>query len=130
MFLMYLILKRFLLFSHSVASDSLKPHGLQHTRLPCPSTSPGVCSNWCPLSWWCHWTISSSVIPFSSCLQSFPASGSFLTSWLFTSGDLIHSLYNVLSILCYLNHFCIAEKYTLTFGNQTIFYSHLGGLLF
>ena len=66
-------------------SDSLQHHGLQLTRLPCPS-SPGACSNSCPLSWWCHPTISSSVVPFSSCLQSFPASGSFLMSQLFTSG--------------------------------------------
>ena len=57
-------------------SDSLWPHGLQHARLPCPST-PRACSNSCPLSPWCHPTVSSSVIPFSSCLQSFPASGSF-----------------------------------------------------
>ena len=57
-------------------SDSLRPHGLQHTRLPCPSPSPETCSNPCTLSWWCHPTILSSVIPFSSCLQSFPASGS------------------------------------------------------
>ena len=64
-------------FSHSVMPDSLWPHGLQHTRLPCPSLTPGACSNSCPLSWWCHPTISSSVIPFSACLQSFPASGSF-----------------------------------------------------
>jgi len=75
-----------LLFSHSVVSDSLWPHGLQHARLPCPSPSPGACSNLCPLSWWCHTTILSSVIPFSSCLQSFPASGSFLMNWLFASG--------------------------------------------
>ena len=65
-----------LLLSHSLMSDSLRPHGLQHTRLPCPSPSPGVCSNSCSLSQWCHPTISSSVIPFS-CPQSFPASGSF-----------------------------------------------------
>ena len=58
-------------------SDSLQPHGLQHSRLPCPSPAPGACSNSCPLSWWCHPIISSSVILFSSCLQSFPASGSF-----------------------------------------------------
>ena len=64
-------------FSHSVMCDSLWPHGLQHARLPCPSPSPGVCSDSCPLSWWCHPTISSSVVPFSSCLQFFPASGSF-----------------------------------------------------
>ena len=58
-------------------SNSVGPHGLQHARLPCPSPSPGACSNSCPLSQWCHPTISSSVVPFSLCLQSFPASGSF-----------------------------------------------------
>ena len=73
-------------FSHSVVSDSLWPHGLQHTRLPCLSPTPRVYSNSCPLSRWCHLSISSSVIPFSSCPQSFPASGSFQTSQLFTSG--------------------------------------------
>ena len=67
-------------------SDSLQPNGLQHARLPCPLPSPRACSNSCLLSWWCYPTISSSVIPFSSCLQSFPASGSFLKSQLFTSG--------------------------------------------
>jgi len=72
--------------SRSVVSDSLQPHGLQHTRPPCPSPTPGVYSNSCPLSWWCHPTISSSVIPFSSCLQPFPASGSFPMSQFFTSG--------------------------------------------
>ena len=72
-----------LFFSRSVLSDSWGPHGLQHARLPCPSPSPGACSNSCPLSQWCHPTISSSVIPFFSCLQSFPASGSFPMSWLF-----------------------------------------------
>ena len=75
-----------ILFSCSVVSNSLRPHGLQHARLPCPSPSPRACSNSCPLSRWCHPTISSSVVPFSSCLQSFPASGSFLMSWLFISG--------------------------------------------
>ena len=64
-----------LLFSCSVMSDSLLLHGLQHARLPCPSPSPRVCSNSCPLSWRCHPTISSSVAPFFSCPQSFPASG-------------------------------------------------------
>ena len=64
-------------------SNSLQPHGLQNARLPCPSLSPWVCSNSCLLSWWGHPTISSSVIPFSSCLQSFPASGSFQMSQLF-----------------------------------------------
>ena len=64
-------------FSHSVMSNSLWPHGLQHSRLPCPSPTPGACSNSHPLSQWCHPTISLSVIPFSSHLQSLPASGSF-----------------------------------------------------
>ena len=64
-------------FSHSVMSDSLQPHGLQHARLPCPSPTPEAYSNSCPLCWWCHATISFSVIPSSSCLQTFPASGSF-----------------------------------------------------
>ena len=68
-------------------SDSLQAHGLQHAKVPCPSLSPRVCSNSCPLTRWCHPTISSSVIPFSSCLQSFPASGSFPVSWLLASGD-------------------------------------------
>jgi len=67
-------------------SSSSQPHGLQHARLPCSSPSPGACSNSCPSSRWCHSTISSSVVPFSSCLQSFPASGSFQMSQFFTSG--------------------------------------------
>ena len=66
--------------------DSLQPHKLQLTRLPCPLPFPGVCSNPCPLSWWCHPAISSSVILFSFCLQSFPPSGSYLMSQLFASG--------------------------------------------
>ena len=74
------------LFSHSVVSDSLQPYELQHSRPPCPSPTPGVYSNLCPLSQWCHPTISSSVVPFSSCPQSFPASGSFPVSQLFVSG--------------------------------------------
>ena len=73
-------------FSCSVVSDSLRLHGLQHTRLPCPSPTPRACSNSCSSSWWCHTTISSSVIPFSSHLQSFPASGSFPMSQFFASG--------------------------------------------
>ena len=73
-------------FSHSVVSDSLWPHGLQYTRLPCPSPTLGACSNSCPLSQWCHTTISSSVTLFS-CPQSFPASGSFSMSQVFASGD-------------------------------------------
>jgi len=73
-------------FSHSVMSDSLQPHGLQHTRPPCPSPTPKAYSNSCPSCQWCHPTISSSVIPFSSCLQFFPASGSFPMSQFFASG--------------------------------------------
>ena len=73
-------------FSCSVVSSSLRPRGLQHTRLPCPSPTPGACSNSCPSSQWCHPTILSSVFPFSSCLQSFPVSGSFLMSQFFMSG--------------------------------------------
>ena len=73
-------------FSHSVVSDSLWPHGPQHTRRPCPSSTPRVYPNLCPLSQWCHPTISFSVIPFSSCLQSFQALGSFPMSQLFASG--------------------------------------------
>ena len=67
-------------FSCSVMSDSLRPYGLRHARPPCPSPTPGACSNSCPLSRWCDPTISSSVVPFSSCLQSFPGSGYFLVS--------------------------------------------------
>ena len=77
-------------FSRSVMSDSLRPHKLQHTKPPCPSPTPGVHPNPCPSSRWCHPTISSSVVPVSSCPQSFPASGCFPVSQLFTSGG--HSI--------------------------------------
>ena len=73
-------------FSVIKSCPTLPLHGLQHARLPCPSLSPRVCSNSCPLSWWCHSTISSSVVTLSLCSQSFPASGSFSISWLFESG--------------------------------------------
>ena len=73
-------------FSRSVVSDSLQPHEPQHARLPCPSPTPGVYANSCPLSQWCHPTISFSFIPFSSCPQSFPASGSLQMSQFFASG--------------------------------------------
>ena len=76
-------------FSCSVMSDSLRLHGLQHARPTCPSPTPGVYPNSCPLSWWCHPTISSSVVPFSSCLQSFLASESFPMSQLFALGGQI-----------------------------------------
>ena len=75
--LIHFLLDSSVQFSCLVMSDSLWPHGLQHTRLPCPWPIPGACSNSCPLSQWCHPTIWSSVVFFSSCLQSFPASGSF-----------------------------------------------------
>ena len=74
-----------MLFIRSVVTNFLQPHKLQHTGVPCPSLSPGVCSNSCPLSQWRHPTISSSVAPFSSCSQSFPASGSFPMSRFFAS---------------------------------------------
>ena len=79
-------LEEMLLFSRSIESRSLQPHGLQHAIPPCPSPTPGACSGSDHLSWWCHPTISSSVVLFSSCLQSFPASGSFPRSQFFTSG--------------------------------------------
>ena len=73
-------------FSHSVVSNSLQPNEPQHVRPPCPSPTPRVYPNSCPLSWWCHPTISSSAVPFSSCPQSFPASGSFQVSQPIASG--------------------------------------------
>ena len=96
---MHLILKiAALLFSHSVMSDSLRPlEQQQHAKLPCPSSSPGVCSNSRASSRWYHPTISSSVLSFSSCPQSFPASESFPMSWLFASGALISPYPNALS---------------------------------
>ena len=76
-------------FNHLVVSDSVQPHGLQHARPPCSSATPGVYSNTCPLSQWCHPTISSSVTPFSSCPQSFPASGSYPMSQFSSGGQSI-----------------------------------------
>ena len=81
-------------FSHSIVSNSLQPHGLLHVRLPCPSPTPGTCSNSCPLSQWCHPTISSSVVPFFSWLQSVPASGFFLMSQFFTVSTLPSTVYH------------------------------------
>ena len=86
MWLLYYIFVVSVQFSRSAMSDSLRPHGLQHTRPPCPSQTPRAYSNSCPLSQWCHPTISSSVVPFSSRHQSFPASGSFQMSQFFPSG--------------------------------------------
>ena len=84
--------KKSVQFSRSVISDSLWPHELQHARPSCPSPTPGAYPNSCPLSWWCHPTILSSVIPFSSCLQSFPASGSFPMSQFFSSASALASI--------------------------------------
>ena len=89
-------------FSLSVMSDSLRPHEPQHARPPCPSPTPGVHPNSCPLNRWCHPTISSSVVPFSSCPQSFPASGSFQMNQLFASGG--QSIKSVQSICCWPKH--------------------------
>ena len=86
-------------FSHSVVSDSLRPHKSQHTRPPCPSLSPRVHSNSCPSSEWCHPAISSSVVPFSSCPQSLPASGSFPMSQLFAWGGQSTGLSALVSFL-------------------------------
>ena len=88
-----------LLFSRSVVSDSLWPHGLQHTRPPCPLPTPGAYSNSYPLSQWCNPTVSSSVIPFSSFLQSFPASGSFQMRQFFASGGQIITVSASASVL-------------------------------
>ena len=86
-------------FTHSVVSDSLRPHERQHARPPCPSPTPGVYSNSFPLSWWCHPNISSSVVPFSSCLQSFPPSGSFQMSQFFASGGQSTGVSTLASVL-------------------------------
>ena len=86
-------------FSRSVVSDSLWPHELQHARPPCPSPTPGVYSNSCPSSWWCHPAISSSVVPFSSRLQSFPASGYFPVSQFFASGGQSIGVWAAASVL-------------------------------
>ena len=86
-------------FSRPVMSDSVWPHGLQHARLPCPLPTPGAYSNSSPLSRWCHPTISSSVLPFSFCLQSFPASGSFPISQFFASGGQSIGVSDLASVL-------------------------------
>ena len=87
LFYFYLSIKHNVMWTHSVMSDSLWPLGLQRARPPCPSPTSGAYSNSCPLSWWCHLAISSSVIPSSSHLQSFSASGSFPVSQFFSSGS-------------------------------------------
>ena len=101
----------------SVMSDSLRPHGLQHTRPPCPSPTPRVHPNPCPLRWWCHPIISCSVIPFCSCLQSFPASQSFQMSQLFVSGGQsigVSASTSVLPIPLYISHQqCVSDPISL-----------------
>ena len=120
-------------FSHSVVSDSLQPHESQHARPPGPdpSPTPGGYSNSCLLSRWCHPTISSSVVPFSSCLQSFPAPGSFQMSQFFISGDLllfwIHSFSLISSIFFYFTHIFIFNIYKL--NENSLVLLHKGGLL-
>ena len=86
-------------FSHSVVSDSLWSHERQHARLPCPSPTPEACSNSCPSSRWCHLTISSFIVPLSSCLQSSPESGSFPVSQFFTSGGQSTGVSTLASVL-------------------------------
>ena len=83
-------------FSCSVVSNSLRPHEPKHARPPCPSPTPGVHPNPCPLSWWCHPTILSSIVPFSSCPQSFPASGSFQHQGLFKWVSSSHQVAKIL----------------------------------
>ena len=94
------------MFSRSVTSDSLWSHRLQHATLPCPSPSPGACSNSHLLSWWCHPTISSSIILFSPCFQAFPATGSSLMSWFFPShGQSIRASPSALSLWIFRTYF-------------------------
>ena len=127
-----------LLFSSQVISDFLRPHGLQYTRLPCPSPSPRVFPSSCPLNQWCHSTISSSVIPLFSCLQSFPASGSFPMKRLFTSGgQSIRASASVLpmSIQCWfsLRLTCLisllSKGLSKVFSSTTVWKHHFFGAL-
>ena len=113
------------MFSHKIMSNSLWPNGLQHTRLPCPSLSPGVCSNSRPLSLWCHWAISSSIAPFSSCSQSFPASQSFRMSQVFASVTQILELqlqhqtfqwiFRVNFLILYKSHYLLPDIITIKY---------------
>ena len=118
MFVLYICVSQ---FSHSVASDSLRPHGLQYARLPCPSPNLRDCSDSCPLSWWCHPTILSSVAPFSSCLQPFPTSGSFQISQFFASGGQIIGFSpsaSVLPMMHYLSSVSLETKQNNTKKNS------------
>ena len=114
------MLFRKLLFSCSVASNSLWPRGLQHSRFPCPSPSPGACSDSSPTCPWCHPALSS-CHSFSSCLRSFPASGSFLTSLLFTSGGQSIGLFYSVEMFRILNHgdsISVAQRKLLQGGRR------------
>ena len=119
----FLVSEYLLLFSCWVISDSLRPHGVQHARLPCSSLSPGACSNSCPLSWWCSPAISSSVTPFSSCPQSFPASGSFPVSRLWIFSFLKNHLFMVV-----LGLHCCARAFS-SLDEQGLLFAVVHGLL-
>jgi len=112
-------------FSHSVVSDCLQPHESQHARPPCPSPTPGVYSNSCPSSWWCHPAISSSVVPFSFCPQSLPESESFPMNQLFTWGGQSTGVSALASVLpmntekCYIVQIMKAEN-----GDLKVLQSH------
>ena len=114
-------------FSRSVVSDSLQPHKPQHTRPPCPSPTPRAYSNSCPLSRWCHPTISSSVILFSSCLQSFPASESFPMSQFFASGGQIVNKWDIIyspkrsNSLLFGSCFWLSPNLLSSFSHWTLF---------
>ena len=118
-------------YSVAQSCPTLKPHGLQHVRLPCPSLSPGVCSDSCPLSRWCYPNILSFVVPFSSCLQSFPVSGSFSNEWIlsirwpkFWSSSFSMSLSNEYSGLISLQLTALislqTKGYSRVFSNTTV----------
>ena len=111
-------------------SNSLRPYGLQHTKLPCPSPTPGACSNSCSLSQWCHPTISSSVIPFSSCPQSFPTSGFFPMSQFFASGGQNIGVSASASVLPMKSRFSPSNDWS---GIQNLYngvnYTYINGLL-
>ena len=109
-------------FSHSVVFNSLWPHGLQHAMPPCPSPTPGAYSNSSPSSRWCHLTISSSIVSFSSCHQSFPASGPFQLSQFFSSGDQSIGVSSSTSVLPVTHSQTYKNSLCIIFYNKVIFY--------
>ena len=112
-------------FSCSVVSNSLWPHGLQHARLPCPSLTPGTCANLCPSSQWCHPTISSSFVPFSSYLQSFPASGSFqyinCIIWVRSVFSTYFVCWQICLLICILNSWFLFQFFVFPLVNNCLF---------